>query len=132
MVSSGILHRLGLLRTDVSEELSASFIRATRIEELGTTLSVTINRSTLRRNTKSLGNIPQDAILYVILSACSHFHPHNPRLAFRMERYVLYRSRPFGLCVFLYLTGRAGIYVSGRFLNEALESPSALAFLENR
>jgi hypothetical protein len=36
--------------TDVSEELSASFIRVTRIGELGTTLAVTSNRRTLRRN----------------------------------------------------------------------------------
>jgi hypothetical protein len=32
-----------LVRTDVSEELSASFIRVTRIGELGTTLAVTSN-----------------------------------------------------------------------------------------
>jgi hypothetical protein len=31
---------------DVSEELSSSFIRVTRIDELGTTLAVTSNRST--------------------------------------------------------------------------------------
>jgi hypothetical protein len=39
MVSSGMLHREALVRTDVSEELSASFIRVTRIGELGTTLA---------------------------------------------------------------------------------------------
>jgi hypothetical protein len=33
-----------LVRTDVSEELSASFIRVTRIGELGTTLAVASNR----------------------------------------------------------------------------------------
>jgi hypothetical protein len=49
MASSGILCRAALVRTDVSEELSASFIRVTRIGELGT---VTSNRRTLRRNTK--------------------------------------------------------------------------------
>jgi hypothetical protein len=38
MVSSGLLHRVDLVRTDVSEEPSASFIRMTRIGELGTTL----------------------------------------------------------------------------------------------
>jgi hypothetical protein len=38
MVSSGMLHRVALVRTDVSDELSASFIRGTRIGELGTTL----------------------------------------------------------------------------------------------
>jgi hypothetical protein len=39
MVSSGLLRRVALVRTDVSEEPGASFI----------------NRRTLRRNTKSLG-----------------------------------------------------------------------------
>jgi hypothetical protein len=33
--SSGMLHRVALVRTDVSEERSASFIRVTRIGELG-------------------------------------------------------------------------------------------------
>jgi hypothetical protein len=70
MVSSGMLRRVALVRTDVSEELSASIIRVTRIDELGTTLSVTSNRSTLQRNTKSVltratrRNIPEDTILY--------------------------------------------------------------------
>jgi hypothetical protein len=41
MVSSGMLRHVALVRTDFSEELSASFIRVTRIGELGTTLAVT-------------------------------------------------------------------------------------------
>jgi hypothetical protein len=41
---------VALVRTDVSEELSTSFIRVTRIGEMGTTLAVTSNRLTLRRN----------------------------------------------------------------------------------
>jgi hypothetical protein len=42
-----MLRRVALVRTDVSEELSASFIRVTRIGELGTTLAVTSNRRAL-------------------------------------------------------------------------------------
>jgi hypothetical protein len=38
MAFSAMLRRLALVRTDVSEELSTSFIRVTRIGELGTTL----------------------------------------------------------------------------------------------
>jgi hypothetical protein len=45
-----MLRRMALVRTVVSEELSAPFIRATRIGELGTSLAVTSNRRTLRRN----------------------------------------------------------------------------------
>jgi hypothetical protein len=36
-----MLRRVALVRTDVSGELSTSFIRVTRIGELGTTLAVT-------------------------------------------------------------------------------------------
>jgi hypothetical protein len=51
MVSSWMLRRVALVRTDISEELSTSFIRVTRICELGTTLAVTRKRRMLRRNT---------------------------------------------------------------------------------
>jgi hypothetical protein len=52
MASSGMLRRVALVRTYVSDELGPSFIRVTRIDELGTTLAVTSHRRTLRRNTK--------------------------------------------------------------------------------
>jgi hypothetical protein len=41
MASSGMLRRVTLVRTDVSEEYSASFTSVTRIGELGTMLAVT-------------------------------------------------------------------------------------------
>jgi hypothetical protein len=43
---------VALVRTDVSEERIISIIRVTKIGEIGTTLEVTSNRRTLRRNTK--------------------------------------------------------------------------------
>jgi hypothetical protein len=47
MASSGISRRVALVRTDVSEELTASFIKVTRIGELVTTLAVATDRRTL-------------------------------------------------------------------------------------
>jgi hypothetical protein len=70
MASSGMLRSVALIRTDVSEKLSAPFIRVARIGELGTTLAVTRNlmkealsfseTSVLTRATRR--KIPEDAI----------------------------------------------------------------------
>jgi hypothetical protein len=62
MASSGMLRRVALVRTDVSEELGAPFIRVTRVGELGTTLAVTSSRRTLRRNTKSYGEVQSQEV----------------------------------------------------------------------
>jgi hypothetical protein len=60
-VSSGILRHVALVRTDVSEKLSASFIRVTRIGELGTIIAVTSNRRMLRRSISSrLASVASD------------------------------------------------------------------------
>jgi hypothetical protein len=48
MPSSAMLGRVALVRTDVSEECTASIIRVTRIGELGIVLAVTSKRDTLR------------------------------------------------------------------------------------
>jgi hypothetical protein len=46
-----MLRRVALVRNDVSEERIASIVSVTRIDELGTTLAVTNNRRTLRKDT---------------------------------------------------------------------------------
>jgi hypothetical protein len=56
MESSGVLRRVALGRTDITEELSAPFIRVTRIHELGTTVVVTSNLRTLQRNSASIAS----------------------------------------------------------------------------
>jgi hypothetical protein len=45
-----MLRRVALEGTEVSEEISASFISATRIGEIGTTLALASNGRTLRKN----------------------------------------------------------------------------------
>jgi hypothetical protein len=75
-----MLRRVTLVRIDVSEELSASFIRVTRIGELGTTLAVTSNRQTLRRNAKhfvrrlrvTANVVPSSPILVTLIKEALH------------------------------------------------------------
>jgi hypothetical protein len=65
-----MLRHVALVRTDVSEERSASIIEVKGIFELGTTLAVASNRRTLRINTNSVltratrGTIPEDGICH--------------------------------------------------------------------
>jgi hypothetical protein len=55
-----MLRRVALVRTDVSEVLSAMLNRVTRIGELGTTLPVASNRRTLRSVRRLLATSPDE------------------------------------------------------------------------
>jgi hypothetical protein len=65
MLSSGMLQRVALVRTDNSEVLSASIIRVTRICELGT-LAVTSNRRSVRQLLVT-ANVPISPILVALM-----------------------------------------------------------------
>jgi hypothetical protein len=67
MGSSGMLRRLALVRIDVSEELSASFIRVTRTGEQGTTLAVTSNQCTLQQLLITASVVPSSPILVTLM-----------------------------------------------------------------
>jgi hypothetical protein len=71
MEPSGMLRRVALVRTDVSEELRASFSRVTRIGEVGTTLAVTSNILVFLRSVRRLlvtGNVvPIPPILITLM-----------------------------------------------------------------
>jgi hypothetical protein len=62
MASSGMLHSVALVRTDVSEELRASIIRVTRIGELGTTLAISARRLLVTAN-----DVPSSLILVTLI-----------------------------------------------------------------
>jgi hypothetical protein len=64
MPSCGMLLRVALVRTDVSERRSASVIRVTRIGELGTTLAVTSSVRLLLVT----ANVPSSSILVTLIT----------------------------------------------------------------
>jgi hypothetical protein len=62
-----MLRRVALVKTYVSEELSASFIRVTKMGELGTTLAVTSDRWTLRRLLVTASVVSSSPILVTLM-----------------------------------------------------------------
>jgi hypothetical protein len=111
MATSWMLRRVALVRTDVSEELRASFIRVTRIVELGTTLAITstdarcvfpsspiiviLMKETLSSSETSVltgatgRNIPEDIILYIKVGC--YFLMYGPRSMFTDKKLLTYR-----------------------------------------
>jgi hypothetical protein len=69
MASSGMLRCVNLVRTDVSEEHSASINGVERLDELGRTLALTSNRRTLGRSADSCH--PDDGGAKILRNICS-------------------------------------------------------------
>jgi hypothetical protein len=72
MPFSGMLRRVALVRTDISEEIIASIIKVTGIGELETTLAVTINRffvflRIVRRLLVTANVVPSSPILVTLM-----------------------------------------------------------------
>jgi hypothetical protein len=65
MPSSGMLRHVALVRTDVSEELSTSFIRLTGIGELRTTLAVFLR--SVRQFPVTANVVPSSPILATLM-----------------------------------------------------------------
>jgi hypothetical protein len=68
-----MLRRVVLVGTDVSEELSASFTKVTRIGELGTTLAVTSNRHSVRCLLVRASVVPNSPILVTLMKEAVSF-----------------------------------------------------------
>jgi hypothetical protein len=131
IVSFGMLGRVALVRTDVSEELSTS-IRVTRMGELRTTLAVTSTRRTRDRR-----NIPEDTILqspsrkpqilhrnyiyYTVLLSRgisgkltkTAYRPQSPVSSTDMSSALIYINFPVYVCmyVYMYVCRYVGMYV---------------------
>jgi hypothetical protein len=103
MVSSGLLRRLALVRTDVSEEPGASFIRVTKIGALGTTQAATSNRRTLLRSVRRLlvtANVVSSSLILVTLMMEAMRSSETSVLARATRRHIQEDGIPHKLRVF--------------------------------
>jgi phage-related holin len=105
MPTYGMLLRVVLIRTDVSEECIASIIRVTIINELGTMFTVTKNRSTLQINIicnvlqllVTANVVPSSLILFTVMmeaiSSCETLVPARATLRNIPEDGILHSHR---------------------------------------
>jgi hypothetical protein len=71
-----MLRHVALVRTDVSEELSTSIIRVTRIGQLGTMLAVTSKQCMLRSVV-----VPSSPILVTLMMKVSSYKSHTANIS---------------------------------------------------
>jgi hypothetical protein len=67
MVSPGLLRRVALVRTDVSEEPGASFIRVTKIGELGTYAAKKLFLRSVRQLLVAACVVPSSPIFVILM-----------------------------------------------------------------
>jgi hypothetical protein len=84
-----MLRRVALVRTDVSEELSTSFIRVTRIGELVTTLALTSNRR-IPENTILPSHPRENLKFYNRLTGGGEVVTFTHRPRFTQQKHLLY------------------------------------------
>jgi hypothetical protein len=72
MASSGMLRRVAPVRTEVSEELSSSIFRVTRISELGRTLAHIVFIRSVRRLLVTANVVRSSPILVTLMMKALH------------------------------------------------------------
>jgi hypothetical protein len=109
-----MLHRVALVRTDVSEELSASIIRVTRIGERETTLLCDIVFLCSLHQLLVMASIPSSPILFTLMmealsSSETRFLQEPHGVTSQKTAYFIHRDDVSGILFFIYLWGWSGI-----------------------